>query len=95
MKFKLFSHLNRAIIVEIFPNRLFKSLNPAINRYVKKLILFGFEGERANIWIVYLLNMTTHLDIFSSKKSPTLGKAGHIKTKLIHGESDHYHIILM
>jgi len=33
--------------------------------------------------------------LFQAKKSPTLGKVGHIKTKLVYGESDHHHIISM
>lgn len=33
--------------------------------------------------------------LFWVKKSPTLGKVGHIKTKLVYGESDHHHIIPM
>jgi len=45
-------HQNKANKVATFTNKLFKTLNLAINTYGKeKLIFFGFE-RGANIWTV-------------------------------------------
>jgi hypothetical protein len=41
-----------------------------------------------------LISKATEI-FFLSKKNPTLGKVGHIKQKLVYGESDHHHIISM